>query len=248
MTRLHPSRWPLALWVLLSLGGALLKVDYTLGSFSFATAAALLSGTWLGPWRAASVQAAASVLLVPVSLVFPAAADVGDWGFRLGLIAAAFLAGKVATPNNKGAHPTRLVRVAVFGSAGVTAGLVVTIMPRMTLGDLGTYFALIFLLGTALAVFYAYRMVPEPGRVIGYAFCLLPYYFAGVAWIWLLGVLSPATARAYDLPTGVRETVFFAYISHLTPELISLVVIAYLVCAVDGTHRPEGPLAIGSSR
>jgi len=226
----------------------LLKVDYTLGSFSFATAAALLSGTWLGPWRAAAVQAAATLLLVPVSLVFPGAADVGDWGFRLGLVAAAFVAGKVATPDGNGAHPTRWVRMTVLAAAAVTAGLAVTIMPRMTLGDLGTYFALIFLLGTALAVFYGYRMVPEPGRVIGYVFCLLPYYLAGMAWIWLLGALGPATARAHDLPTGVRETIFFAYLSHLTPELLSVVVIAYLVCATDRTHGAEGPLAIGSSR
>ncbi len=248
MTRLHPSRWPLVLWVLLSLGGAFLKVDYTLGSFSFAPAAALLSGTWLGPWRAASVQAAATILLVPVSLVFPGAVGIGDWGFRLGLIVAAFVAGSVASADSNGAHPTRRVRMTVFGAAGATVGLAFTIMPRMTLGDIGTYFALVFVLGSAIAVFYAYRMVPEPGRFIGYVFCLLPYYFGGMGWIWLLGMLSPATVAANDLPTGFRETVFFAYISHLTPELISLVVIAYLVCAVEGTNTTESPFAISAPR
>ena len=187
-------------------------------------------------------------MLVPVSLMFPGAASVGDWGFRLGLIAVAFLAGTVATPDGNGAHPKRGVWMTVFGAAGVTVGLVVTIMPRMTLGDLGTYFALVFLLGSAIAVFYAYRMVPEPGRFIGYVFCLLPYYLAGVSWIWLLAALSPVTAAHYDLPTGFRETVFFGYISHLTPELISLVVIAYVVCAVDRSNAAEGPFAIGASR
>ena len=244
----HPSRWPLALWVLVSLLASALHVEYTLGSFSFAPAAALLAGTWLGPHRGALTQLLSSAILAAAWFFVPAAAPVGDWGFRLGLIAAAWVAGQVATPDGNGAHPRALVRLSVFSAAGGTAALVFVIIPRSTSGQVGVYFALTFLLATAIAIFYAYRLVPEPGRVIGYAFCLMPYYAAGVAFGWLLVVASPATAAASGIPERLRDLVFHAYISHLPPELITIVVIAYLVCAVDRNEGDERPVVMDASR
>ncbi len=245
MDRYHPSRWPLAIWVALSIGLGLLRVPYTLGSFSFAPAVALLSGTWLGWRRAGLVQVLALAGSLAVVAVFPELGNVGDWGFRLGLVAAAMIAGAIARPDGNGAHPTRTIRLAVFGAAGATAALVMIVVPRQTSGVL---FALTFLLATSIAVFYAYRMVPEPGRVIGYAFCLIPYYAAGISWNLVVSRFFPARAALAGIPDDWDEILFHAYFAHLPSELIAVVVIAYLVCALDRGGLSRGPMAIGSSR
>lgn len=249
MNRLHPSRWPLPLWIALSVGAGLLRVQYTLGGFTFATPLALLAGTWLGWRRGALVQAVAAMLLAPLGLalgaLLPGLNSPSEWGFRIGLIAAAAVAGVIATPDGNGAHPSRWVRLAVFGAAGGSAALVVVIVPQQSSGVL---FALTFLLATAIAVFYAYRMVPEPGRVIGYAFCLLPYYVLGVGWNLFVSRFLPATAALAGIPADSNEVVFHAYLAHLPSELIAVVVISYLVCALDRGGTERGPLAIGASR
>lgn len=245
MNRFHPSRWPLALWVLLSAVAGLLRVQYTLGGFSFAAPVALLSGTWLGWRRAALVQATSLAVLVPAEMALLDRSGTSEWGFRLGLVVAAAVAGVVATPDGNGAHPRGAVRLAVFGAAGATAGLVVMIVPQQSSGVL---FALTFLLATAIAVFYAYRMVPEPGRVVGYAFCLLPYYALGVAWNLLVARLAPATAALAGIPDDGGEILFHAYFARLPSELIAIVVISYLVCALDRGGTADGPMAIGASR
>jgi len=243
--RYHPSRWPVAVWVAVSIGAGLLRVPYTLGAFSFAPAAALLSGTWLGARRAGFVQLAAAAALLPATLLVPDLGNPGDWGFRAGLVASAGLAGVLSRPDESGAHPGRAIRLVVFGAAGATAGLVVMVVPRQSSGVL---FALTFLLATAIAVFYAYRMVPEPGRVIGYAFCLLPYYVAGFAWNLMVARFLPATAAMAGIPDRWQEILFHAYLAHLPTELIAIVVISYLVCALDRGGASEGPMAIGRSR
>jgi len=248
VSRYHPSQWPLYAWVALALVAGLLRVDYTSGSFSFAPAVALLAGTWLGSNRAALTQLLAGLALVPIAWVQPQIVNPAEWGFRVGLIATAALAGAIARPDGNGAHPRRAIRLAVFGIAGVTGALVFNVVPRITSGENGVLFTLAFLMGTALASFYGYRMVPEPGRVIGYAFCLAPYYLAGVAWTALLSVFMPATAALAGIRSGWRETVFHAYLAHLPGDLIAVVVIAYLVCAIDRGGTASGPLAIGASR
>jgi hypothetical protein len=249
VTRLHPSRWPLGVWISFSLVAGLLRVQYTLGGFSFGTPVALLSGTWLGWRRAALVQAVAAALLVPIGMLagdaLPDLNSAAVWGFRVGLVAAAALAGLVATADGNGAHPTRGVRLAVFGAAGGTIGLVTVVAPEQSSGVM---FALIFLLAGAIAVFYAYRMVPEPGRVIGYAFCLLPYYTLGVGWDFMVARFAPATAALAGIPDQWHDVVFHAYLAQLPSELIALVVISYLVCALDRGGAERGPMAIGASR
>jgi len=245
VNRYHPAGWPLAVWIALAIGGGLLKVQYTLGGFSFAPAVALLCGTWLGWKRATIVQTVAAAVLILLTVIFPDLGNVGDWGFHVGLIASAFLAGKIARPDGNGAHPVTAVRLVVFGAAGATAGLVVMIVPRQSSGVL---FALTFLLATAIAVFYAYRMVPEPGRVIGYAFCLLPYYGAGIAWNLAVAAFAPARAALAGIPDDWDEMLFHGYFAHLPSELIAVVVIAYLVCALDRGGTADGPMAISASR
>lgn len=237
------------MWVTLSLAAGLLRVQYTLGGFSFATPLALLAGTWLGWRRGALVQAVTAMLLVPLGLalssVLPQLNSPAEWGFRIGLIGSAALAGLFAAPDDHGAHPSRWVRLAVFGAAGGSAALVVSIVPRQSSGVL---FALTFLLATAIAVFYAYRMVPEPGRVIAYAFCLLPYYVLGVGWNLFVARFLPATAAIAGIPAAWEDVVFHAYLAHLPSELIAVVVISYLVCALDRGGAKDGPIAIGASR
>jgi len=245
VNRLHPSSWPLAVWVLLSVGGSLLRVQFTLGGFSFAPAIALLSGTWLGWQRAALVQVIAGAALVGLGLFFPELDGPAEWGFRLGLVACAAIAGRVATPDGNGAHPSRFVHLAVFGAAGATIALVVVIVPRQSSGVM---FALTFLMATSIGVFYAYRMVPEPGRVIGYAFCLLPYYALGVGWNLIVARWLPATAALAGIPAHWDDILFHAYFAHLPSELIAIVVIAYLVCVLDRSGADRGPMAIAAPR
>lgn len=234
MSRYHPSNWPLGLWLVLATGAGLLRVQYTLGGFSFGPPVALLAGTWLGWRRGALLQALATVAMTPFGLLFPETLpglnNPGEWGFRLGLIAAAAVAGLIATPDGNGAHPRRAVRMAVFGAAGATAGLAVIVVPRQSSGVL---FGAAFVLATTIAIFYAYRIVPEPGRVVGYAFCLVPYYTLGVGWSLLVARLLPATAALAGIPERWHEVLFHAFLAHLPSDMIAIVVIAYLVCALD---------------
>ena len=247
-SRLHPSRWPLTIWTLGSAGIAFLRVEYTLGSFSFAPAIALLCGTWLGPKRAVLVQFVATTIMIPLAIVSPETVGPGEWSFRLGLILCALVAGVIAPADDNGANPPRAVWWTVFGVASATALLVMVFVPQITKGIIGVYFGLTFLLATAIAVFYAYKMVPEPGRVVGYFFCLLPYYIAGFAGNVILAAWNPDTGTAASMPDRWADILFYSYFSHLPGELISLVVIAYVVCAVDRNGAMDGPLAISRSR
>ncbi len=233
------------MWIALSVSAGLLRVPYSLGAFSFAPAVALLSGTWLGWRRAALVQTIAAAALIPAGAVAPSLDNPGEWGFRVGLIASAALAGVISTPDGNGAHPTRAIRLTVFGVAGLTAAVARVILPRQSSG---AFFALTFLLAASIAVYYAYRMVPEPGRVVGYAFCLLPYYTAGLAWNAMVVRWLPARAVLAGIPGRWDELVFHGYLAHLPNELIAIVVIAYLVCALDRRGASHGPMAIGASR
>ena len=168
--------------------------------------------------------------------------------FRLGLILSALVAGVIAPANDNGASPPRAVWLTVFSVATGSALLVMVLVPRITKGTIGVYFALTFLLATAIAVFYAYKMVLEPGRVVGYFFCLLPYYIAGFVGNVILATWNPGTGTVASMPERWGEILFYSYFSHLPGELISLVVIAYVVCAVDRNGTMDGPFAIGKSR
>ncbi len=249
VSRLHPCRWPLAVWTLATVAIAFLRVDYTLaGSFSFAPAMALLSGTWLGSRRGALVQILATAVLIPLAMLSPATVRPGEWGYRVGLVVSAALAGVIASPDDDGARPPRAVRLTVFGVAGATAALAMVFLPQTSRDAVGILFVLTFLLAPVFAVFYAYKMVSEPGRVVGYFFCLLPYYAAGFAGNALLARWSPNTAAAAGIPDGLKEILFQSYFSHLPGELMSLVVIAYLVCAIDRQGTAGESLAIDESR
>jgi hypothetical protein len=215
------------------------------GAFSFAPAVALLAGTWLGWRQAVLVQTIAAAALISAGAIFAGLNNPGDWGFRVGLIASAALAGVISTPDGNGAHPTRSIRLAVFGVAGLTAALARVIVPRQSSG---AFFAVTVVLATVIVVYYVYRMVPEPGRVVGYAFCLLPYYTAGLAWNVIVARWLPARAVLAGIPDRWDDIVFHGYLAHLPNELIAIVVISYLVCALGRSGATHGPMAIGASR
>lgn len=233
------------MWLALAIVGDLLRVRYSLGAFSFAPAVALLSGTWLGWRRAALVQTVAAATLISAGAVFAGLNNPGDWGFRVGLIASAALAGVISTPDGNGAHPVRAIRLAVFGAAGLTAAVARIIVPRQSSG---AFFAATLVLATVITVYYSYRMVPEPGRVVGYAFCLLPYYTAGMAWNAMMARWLPAQAVLAGVPDRWDELVFHGYLAHLPNELIAIVVISVLVCALDRRGAADGPMVIGAPR
>lgn len=205
MKQIHPANWPLAVWFVLSLAAAFVQVDYTVGLYSFAPAVALLSGTWKGPRDAVLVQGLTAAALLVIASSAPGTVSAGEWGFRIGVIITAGLAGLIARPDGNGAHPATAVRLTVFSVAGLSLALVPIIAPRMNYGSL---FAMTFVLGTAIAVFYAYKLVPEPGRVIGYAFCLIPYYALGIGWTLFLTRWNPAAAVLAGVPGRWYEVLF----------------------------------------
>lgn len=233
MERFHPSRWPLTAWVVLTVAADALNVDYTVGSFSLAPAVALMAGTWAGSRRGAMSQAIAVVALAALAPALPVVPTASGWGFRLGRIAAAWVAGQVAPPGEEGGRPPRRVRWALAAAAGLTA--VVVFYSRSHFGQwpIGTFFAVTFLLAVLIAGFYARKIVPEPGRVLCYAWALLPYY--AVALVTMLGVAAWwPEATGIPGPFTPRALLFHGFLAHLPGDLIGTVVVAYLVGAVEG--------------
>lgn len=237
--RYHPARWPLAVWVVLALAAEALRVDYTLGAFSFAPAVALLAGTWLGPRRGPLSQVIAVGCIAVVSIFWPAASHANEWGFHIGRILAAMVAGQVATPDENGANPPARTQIVVLAAAFATGVMVVRYGMHSGPGPLGTYFAITFVLAAGIAFVYAWRIVPEPARVLGYGYSLLPYYALGLAWTWVFSRYFQAAAAAEGTPTSLLDILFHGYLAHVPGDVIGIVVISYLVCAVDRSLRHE---------
>jgi biotin transporter BioY len=245
-SRFHPARWPLAAWVLLALVAEVLRVDYTLGAFSFAPAVALLAGTWLGPRRGALSQAIAVACLAILAVFVPSTASVGEWGFSFGRIAAAWVAGQVAPPTDRGAHPSVRIRLVVMAAAVATIALMITTassssgLPGVP-EQLSLLFLIAFLVAPAFVVWYAWRIVPQPSRVISYAYSLMPYYALGLAWPWALTRFFPGTAAAAGSLASNPEILFHGYLAHVPGDVIGIVVISYIVCAVNRTALAPPP-------
>jgi len=231
--RFHPSRWHILAWVALTLVVDGLDVDYTVGSFSLAPAVALMAGTWAGSRRGAMSQAIVVVALAAVAPALPVATFASDWGFRIGRIAAAWVAGQVAPASEEGGRPPRRVRVALAVAAVLTGFVVYYSRSHFGQWPIGTYFAVTFLLAALIAAFYARKIVPEPGRVLSYAWALLPYYAIAL-------VTTVAVAAWRPEATGIpgaftpRALLFHGFLAHLPGDLIGIVVVAYLVGAVEG--------------
>lgn len=233
MQRFHPSRWHILAWVTLTLAADSLHVDYTVGSFSLAPAVALLAGTWAGTRRGAMSQAIAVVAQAAAFPVLPVATFASDWGFRIGRIAAAWVAGQVAPAGEEGGRPPRRIRLALAAAALVTGFVVYYSRSHFGQGPIGTYFAVTFLLAALIAAWYAKQLVPEPGRVLSYAWALLPYY--AIALVATVGVAA-WRPEATGIPGAFtpRALMFHGFLAHLPGDLIGVVVVAYLVGAVEG--------------
>lgn len=233
MQRFHPSNWHLAAWIALTVAADLLRVGYTMGSFSLAPAVALMAGTWAGPRRGAMSQAVAVVAQAALAPAVPVVGVAADWGFRIGRIAAAWVAGQVAPADEQGGRPPQRVRVLLAVAAVLTVVVVVYSRSHFGQEPIGTFFAATFLMAALIAGFYARKIVPEPGRVLAYAWALLPYY--AVAIVTAIGVAAwRPEATGIPGPFTPRALMFHAYLAHLPGDLIGLVVVAYLVGAVEG--------------
>lgn len=244
--RLHPSRWPLAVWVVLALVAEALRVDYTLGAFSFAPVAALLAGTYLGPRRGALSQAIAVGCLALFVVFFPATTSVDEWGFHLGRIFAAWVAGQVAPADNRGAHPALRVRLVVLSAAVATVALIIMTAGStsgVSIGNspLGGLFVVAFLVAPGFVVWYAWRIVPQPSRVITYAYSLMPYYALGLAWPWVINHFLGGSAIAAGSLATDQEILFHGYLTHIPGDVIAIVLISYIVCAVNRATETMAP-------
>lgn len=244
--RFHPGQWPLVVWVVLALVAEALRVDYTLGAFSFAPVAALLAGTYLGPRRGALSQAIAVACLALVAVFFPATSSFGEWGFHLGRVLAAWVAGQVAPADDRGAHPPLRVRLVVLSAAVATIALII-----MTAGStsgipignspLGGLFVVAFLVAPGFVVWYAWRIVPQPSRVISYAYSLMPYYATGLAWPWAISHFWGGASIAAGFPATDQEIIFHGYLAHIPGDVIAIVLISYIVCAINRATELSPP-------
>jgi len=244
--RFHPSRWPLAVWVVLALVAEALRVDYTLGAFSFAPVVALLAGTYLGSRRGALSQAIAVACLALVAMIFPATTSLGEWGFHLGRILAAWVAGQVAPFDDRGAHPDWRVRLVVLSAAVGTVVLIILTAGSTSgvpIGNspLGGLFVVAFLVAPAFVVWYAWRIVPQPSRVISYAYSLMPYYALGLSWPWAINRFWGATSSAAGSLATNQEIVFHGYLAHIPGDVIAIVLISYIVCAINRASESMAP-------
>jgi hypothetical protein len=98
---------------------------------------------------------------------------------------------------------------------------------------LSMLFLVAFLVAPAFVVWYAWRIVPQPSRVISYAYSLMPYYALGLAWPWTLTRFFPATAAAAGSLASNPEILFHGYLAHVPGDVIGVVLISYIVCAVN---------------
>ncbi len=248
--RFHPSRWPLAAWVVLALVAEALRVDYTLGAFSFAPVVALLAGTYLGPRRGALSQAIAVACLVLIAVIFPATTSIGEWGFHLGRILAAWVAGQVAPADERGAHPALRVRMVVLSAAIATVALIImtavsTSGVPIGSSPLGGLFVVAFLVAPAFVVGYAWRVVPQPSRVVSYAYSLMPYYAMGLVWPWAINRFWGGASAATGSLVSNQELLFHGYLTHIPGDVIAIVLISYIVCAVNRATESMAPAPDG---
>lgn len=231
MERFHPRHWPIWAWTVATLLAAFLRVDYSFGGFSLAPGVALLAGSFLGPRRGAGSQALAAVVIAPVTLLTAAFGETSGLGYDLGRIALAATAGAVAPAGVRLDRPRRR-QLVVLGTLGSASFLYLWRGPEMAQH---LNFVAVFGMAVIIGLYYAWRLVPEVGRMVAYLYSLLPYYAVALVWLWIAPHLSQRVAATVGGSTAAA-IVFHGYLAHLPPDLLSAVLAGYL--SVGGSERP----------
>ena len=217
-----PRHWPPWAWALLTLAATVLGYELTLGRYSLGTGIALLAGSYLGPRRGAYVQVLAAgpaLLITGLGLVGSSV----EWGYLLGQIAAAALAGWLAPADKPLQHGAWVWRTAVLMIAVAVPAAMAWQEPWAGL-RLRTYYNAVLMMALVIAFYYAMRLVKHPLRVLGFMVALVPFYVAGLDWILFLGWWR-------GTPIAGAETwgnlVFHGYVAHLPADVLTGVIVAF---------------------
>lgn len=219
---MSPRQWPPWVWALLTLTVTAVGYELTIGRYSFGTGVALLAGSYLGPRRGAYAQVLAAgpaLLLTGLGLV----GSPVEWGYLVGQIAAAALAGWLA-PADKTLHRPRLVwRTAVLMIAAAIPAAMAWQEPWAGL-QLRAYYNAVLTMAMVIACLYAMRLVQHPLRVLGFMVALVPYYLVGLNWVLVLSWWN-------GQPVTGAETwgnlIFHGYVAHLPADVLTGVVVAF---------------------
>lgn len=235
--RLHPRAWPIWVWVLLTLLAAALRVRYSFGAFSLAPAVALLAGSYLGPGRGAVSQAIALLVAATAGTVSEASPLGGmlDIGYHAGRVALAATAGLVA-PADRELTGVGRRQLALVAALGLASGAWLWSAPQGQT-PLQLNFAAVFALAIVIGLYYAWRLVPETGRLVAYLYSLLPYYAIALAWLWIAPRAFPGLAAGAG-DARLAAVLFHGFLAHVPPDVLGAVLAAYL-----GGVRGERPLS-----
>ncbi len=217
-----PQQWPPWAWALLTLAATTVGYDLALGRYSFGTGVALLAGSYLGARRGAYTQ----VLAAGPALVLTGLGLVGsplDWGYLLGQIGAAAMAGWLAPANERLRRVRFVWRTAVLMIAAAIPAAMAWQEPWTGL-QLRTYYNAVLTMAMVIAFFYAIRLVQHPLRVLGFSVALVPYYVAGLDWVllWAWWTGEPVAAAA-----TWGNLIFHGYVAHLPADVLTAVVVAF---------------------
>jgi hypothetical protein len=220
--KLTPREWPPWAWALLTLAATPLGYQLSLGRHSLGTGIALLAGSYLGARRGAYAQLLAlgpALLLTGTGL----AGSPVEWGYLVGQVGAAALAGWLAPADQRLQHPRLVWRTAVLMIAAAIPAALAWQEPWAGL-QLRTYYNAVLVMALVIAIYYAMRLVKHPLRVLGFMVALLPFYAAGLDWILILGWWQGA-------PVAGAETwgnlAFHGYVAHLPADVLTGVVVAF---------------------
>lgn len=227
-----PEKWPTWAWVALTVIGALLRVEFTIGGFSLAPMVALLAGSIAGSRRGAASQAWSLLLLLPLSVLTPLGGSFADWGYALGRVPAAWLAGRWAPRLGHGEQELARRLTLGVGAALVATGIATWEGPE-TSPQLRLYYLAVLGFAVVIAGWYAYRMVERPGRALGFWAAMVPAYLLGAGWMASLGGGAVDGVRL-----GLGDLLFHGILAHVPGDALAAVVVAYFTGAKELAPGP----------
>jgi hypothetical protein len=230
------ERVPPVAWALLTVAAAALRVEYAVGSFSFATAVALLAGSASGSRRGALSQTMALAAYVALLTVGMWSGGAIDLAYAVGAIPASALAGHLAPLRARAARPGAPVLLGV-GVVVLGCGAAVALAPAASSSAITRNTFAVVALAVTITVYYGYRLISEPARIAAYVASLVPYYATGLIGTWLLvrsGTAPADVARVAGEPAGL---LFRGLLNHLPGDLLGIVLITYLTSARRGSSR-----------
>lgn len=218
---LDPREWPPWAWALMTLVATTLGYELSLGRYSLGTGIALLAGALLGSRAGAYTQALAALPAIAITGTGVVGSPT-EWGYLVGRIAAAYLAGYFVPAH----EPLRHARIAWRSVALMLAAAVPAALwwqePWAGL-RLRTYYNAVLVMALVIAFYYALRLVKYPLRVVGLTAALAPYYLSGLAWIAIQNLAGGAGGGG--LPWS--NVIFHGYVSHLPADVLTCVVVAF---------------------